>query len=191
MAGNTGVSGSLFEAFVLTVRDKYKLDTDAPDITDDAWMIGRLKGQGQAAAPSIKFHRPGGTLQPTGDNGPHPFGDLYFTAVYEDVATIEARIHAQSWEQLDCIWTALVSATRTALGTRSVPGNYDHLSEGDDTPMPDAVKGSQVLVQSFQWTILVPQAFLTRTEIDIVNGSSQFIDVNPAPGTAGPNTVQT
>ncbi len=191
MAGNTGVSGSLFEAFVLTVRDQYRLDSNAPDITDAAWMIGRLQGQGQASAPSIKFNRSSGALQPTSNKGPHPLGDTYFSAVYEDVANVEARIHAQNWEQLDGIWTALVQATRFALGTASVPGNYEHISEGDDTPMPDAVKGSQILVQSFQWTILVPQAFGSLTEIDRITGSNQFIDINPAPGTAGPNTVQT
>ncbi len=191
----TGVSGSIFEAFVLAVRDQYGKDEYAPDIRDEAWMIGRLKGMGQAAAPSVKFHRPSGTVQPTTRNGPFPFvldngQETYFSAVYEDLATVEARIHAKSWQELECIWTGLLTATRDVLGTYSVPGNYDHVSEGDEDPMPEFIKGNQLLVQTFEWTILIPQAFGSLSKIERILGTSQFININPAPGTPGPSTDQ-
>ena len=195
MAGKTGVTDSIFEAFVLAVRDTYRKDDFSPDIRDDAWKIGRLKGMGQAAAPSVKFHRPGGSLQPTGRNGPHRFeradgSAIYFSSVYEDLATVEVRIHAQNWEQMECIWTAIIKAARDTLGTYSIPGSYDHVSEGDDDPMPEFVKGNQLLVQSFQWTILMPHVVGTLSQIEKVLGSNQFIDFNPAPGSPGPDTCQ-
>lgn len=195
MAGKTGVTGSLFEMFVLAVRDTYKKDNYSPDIRDDAWKIGRLRGMGQAAAPSIKFHRPSGALQPTNRNGPHKIerddgGAVYFSSVYEDVANVEARIHAKNWEQMECIHTSLLRAARNTLGVYSLPGNYDHVSEGDDEPMPEFVKGNQLLVQTFQWTILVPQAVGTLTEINKVLGTSHLININPDPGSPGPETCQ-
>lgn len=191
----TGVNGSIFEAYVLEVRNEYGRDEFAPDIRDESWKIGRLKGQGQAAAPSIQFHRPSGTVQPTSRNGPFESTldngqPVYFASAYEDLATVQARIHAQSWQQLDCIWTGLLAAARNVLGIYSTPGSYDHVSEGDDNALPEFVKGNQLLVQSFEWTILIPQVFGSLTTIERILGTSQFINTNPAPGTPGPDTDQ-
>ena len=190
-----GVVGSQFEAFVIAVRDQYGLDSTVPDITTAAWQIGRLKGMGQAAAPSIKFSRPGGTVQPTTRPGPHAFDDggtdKYFMSTYEEVSNVQVRILAKDWSQLECIWSGLLAATRDIIGSYSVPGIFDHISEGDDDPMPEFVKGNQLLMQNFAWTILIPHAIGTFTEITRILGTSQFHDINPAPGTAGPATDQT
>lgn len=191
-----GVSGSLFETFVHAVRAAYADDDTVPDIEADSWQIGRLKGMGQVAAPSIKFSRPGGVTQPTTRPGPHTIEvdggpDQFMCSKYEDLANVEARISATSWGQLECIRTGLLAASRNALGTLSVPGTFDHISEGDDDPMPDFVKGNQLLVQTFVWRILVPHSIGTLTEINTILGTSQFIDINDPPGTAGPSTTQT
>ncbi len=190
-----GVSGSQFELFVLAVRDKYAQDDFAPDIRDEAWKIGRLKGMGQAAAPSVKFFRPSGTMQATDRPGPHEItlddGSLaFFSSVYEDLANVEVRIHAQSWLEMECIQTGLLSAARVVMGQFSVPGGYDHVSEGDEDPMPEFVKGNQLMIQTFVWTILVPQTVGSMTTIEKILGTSQFININDPPGSAGPATEQ-
>lgn len=193
-----GVDGSIFEAFVLGVRDQYAKDANAPDVKPDAWKVGRLKSKGQVAPPSLRFRRLGGTVQPTSRNGPFPFtnpdgSEVYFASAYEDLANVEVQIRAKDWLQLECVWTGFLTAARDVLGTMSVPGNYDHASEStaDDESDSDFQKGGQLLIQQMQWTILIPQVSGSLVEINRVLGTSQFININAAPGTAGPSTNQT
>lgn len=183
---------------MLEVRDKYAADTFAPVIKNEAWKVGRLASKGQVAAPSLMFKRLGGTIQPTSRNGPHEFTnpdgtEVWFSSAYEDLATVEVRIRAKDWMQLECVWTAFLTAAREALKLSSVPGNYDHVSEStaDDEADPHFETGGQLLIQQMQWTILIPQYAGSLVEINKVLGTSQFHNINDAPGTAGPSTEQT
>lgn len=188
-----GVTGSIFEAFVFAIRDEYATDAQAPAIATTHWLAGRLEGAKQTSAPSMRFRRPSGTTQAASSPGPHAFPDNsgYFSSRYEDLATIEVDMKAIDWIQLDCMRTGLLAATWNTLFKSSTPGAWNHLSEDTADPDPYYQTGGQMMIQRFEWQILIPHVIGSLAEINTIVGTSEFHNVNPAPGTPGPPTTQT
>ncbi len=192
-----GISGSIFEDFAFGIRDQYALDTAAPSIKKDAWLAGRLKGLSQVALPSLRFRRVSGSIRPTTRVGPHkhilPDGKvIYFKSRYEDFANVEVEVRAKDWIQLEAIWASLLSAAWDVLGEYSTPGDYIHASEDTDDPDPEYQKGSQKLIQQFQWRILVPQTTDSGSMVILATVDSTHNLLNPdEPGTTSENSIIT
>ncbi len=189
------VSGSFFEQVVDAIKADYDADDIAPDIDNERWKVGKLEGMGQTQSPSVRWRRPGGTIEPTEHAGPHEFTDasgavLYFSSVYQELITVTAKISAPDWTQLGCILTGVLSATRDVMGKNATPNSYVHITEGDDDPEPSAQKGVQELLMTWEWKMLIPQAVGTLTEITSIVGANRLIEINADPGTAGPTNTQ-
>ena len=190
-----GVEGSFFDDYAERVRQVYAA-ADTPDIATGSWQVGALQAQKRAAYPAVAFTRPGGQLEATKWKGPIAYvtdagSELWFSARYDDVATVHALILANSWRELDCVWSGVVSAARDAIGVDCVPGGYRQLTEEEEQGLPVRVAGLQHLVQTFTWRMPLPHVWGTKTEVASVTTTPQMF---PAAGgesfTAGPPTTQ-
>lgn len=188
---------SVFEMLVDGIRVVYGRRQSNVSVTKDHWAASRLADREHKDTPSVSFIRVSGRLQGTDRRGPHEFTtedgsdtDLWFTALYEDVATVQCIVRGHDRCETERLWNDVLHAVRNTLGQMAVPTTYTWTTEEEDGAA-HIQAGQHEVIQTFEWRILVPHDFGTLAQVNAIETDAEIQSQDGSSATADKTFTQT
>lgn len=174
---------SLFEQVVEAIRCKYLAirDDDAsgdglPSLEDAPgehpgmvsrrhWCVGRLQAVEHKTPPFVCWIRGGGTIE-----APRPRSqvisddDVVAEPLYTAEQVVSLVICGTSEAEAECMWFALLRATRELLGAHAGPQEFRFTTQ-EEEQAAHINAGREVILQLFDWPFIVPGEAYRRATI--------------------------